>query len=220
MSDQVDLFTPKQSEEVPQIRVPHLKTVFSISCGMSARHFFALLKKHNKPLLIDTRRSRSYGRARFSFAEDLEYLCELHNIPYTHMLDLAPTQLMRTELHKVFSPKVQSTQEDRARAWTRFLYDYMAAITKERRVLREGNPLRIVIDSAHTGIAVMCACQHHLDCHRHVATGMIAKWVHGVKEVHLSPEEVGGSKPSRKSPRRYLIDPIPGANIETSPPRG
>ncbi len=219
MSDQPDLFT-KTTEEVSQIRVPHLKNIFSISCGMSARNFFALLKKHGNPLLVDTRRSRSYGRARFAFAEDLEYMCELHDVPYVHMLELAPTQSMRTDLHKVLSPKTPSTQEDRAHAWTAFLKQYMAMIAKENRVLREGNPLRTLIDGPHTGIAIMCACQHHLDCHRHVATGLISKWVHGVDEAHLSPEEVGGSKPSRKSPRRYLVEPIPGANIKASPPRG
>ena len=202
------------------LQVPNLKHVYTMSCGMPARQFFALLKNHGNPMVIDTRRTRYSRGGGFAADADIEYICELHDIAYAHITELAPTNEMREDLKKVFAPGSPFSQKDRAKAWTKFLHTYMSLIGGTRRVLREEGPLRTIIEGPHECIAIICACKHHQDCHRQVTAGMIGKWVEGTSVTHLYPNEVGEKAPGYSSPRRYLLRGILGANIEPYPPRG
>jgi hypothetical protein len=220
MSDQNEHSQTSQKPKREPLQVPNLKHVYTISCGMPARHFFNLLKKYNNPLVIDTRRSRYTRGGGFASEADIEYICEVHDIAYAHVLELAPTKEMREAFHKVAGPTAKSTQVERAEAWTTFLHAYMSRIGGTLKVLRTGGPLRTIIEGTHEGIVILCACGHHKDCHRQVTAGMLEKWVEGVSVKHLYADEVGGNSPRLKSPRRYLLRDIPNANIIASPPRG
>lgn len=214
---QEGLFDGAQNEAPSrQIQAPSLRTVFTISCGIPAQRFVELLEKHGKPLLLDTRRAREYGRARFAHGEDLEWLCGRMDIPYAHTLDLAPTREMRATLHKVLDAKGPA-QGDRAEAWTQFLETYVRGLV-DARVLSEGAQVGDIVRGEHSAIAIMCACEHHVDCHRRAAAGLIGRFVEGAQVIHLSAEEVGGRVPKYKSPRRYLTRHIQSANLQPNLP--
>lgn len=196
-------------------RPPSLTTVCGISCGMSARHFFGTLEAERVTMLVDTRQTATYRDARFAYRDDLAYACERHDVGCAHIAELAPTADLRAAYHKVADGK-SAGREDRAVAWTAFLHGYARLVVKDRKVLRDGSPLRELLYGSHERIAFLCACQHHEDCHRRVLLGMIAKHVDGVAVAHLSPENVGGIAPQLKSPRRYLLEAIPVANVSAS----
>ena len=212
---QPELFSQRVSGS--QIQVPHLQTVFTIGFGgLDARTFFELLKNAGVTALIDTRRSPSGPRARFADGRDLPYLCDLHNIAYSHNIELAPTRESRNRL-KVVEGDKKRNQDDRAEAWTRFLEGYVGQIS-QTKVLRPGSDLRSVVESAHERVAIACACAYHMDCHRRAAAGLIQYWVKGVDVIHLSRESLGLAKVSPKSPRRYQIRGIERAMLKTNPP--
>ena len=196
-------------------RPPSLATVCGISCGMSARHFFGTLEAERVTMLVDTRQTTTYRDARFAHGDDLAYACERHDVGYAHIAELAPTADLRAAYHKVADGK-SAAREERAVAWTAFLKGYARLVSTDRKVLREGSPLRDLLYGPHERIAFLCACQHYEDCHRRVLLGMIAKHVDGIAVAHLGPENVGGIAPSLKSPRRYLLEPIPSADISAS----
>lgn len=210
--------TPVPAVEPPKARLsrpPHLRTICGMSCWMSARHFFATLEAERVTMLVDTRQTVAYRDARFSHGDDLAYACERHDVGYAHIAELAPTADLRAAYHKVVDGK-SAGRDDRAIAWTAFLKGYARLVSADRKVLREGSPLRDLLYGPHERVAFLCACQHHEDCHRRVLLGMIAKHVDGIAVVHLTPENVGGIAPQLKSPRRYLLEPIPVANVPAS----
>ena len=196
-------------------RPPSLTAVCGISCGMSARHFFGTLEAERVTMLVDTRQTTTYRDARFAHGDDFAYACERHDISYAAIAELAPTSDLRAAYHRVVDAK-SASREQRAVAWTAFLKGYAELVVKDRKVLREGSPLRELLYGPHERIAFLCACQHHEDCHRRVLLGMIARHVEGIAVAHLTPERVGGTAPSLKSPRRYLLEPIPSADIPAS----
>lgn len=192
--------------------------VYTISCGIPAEHFFELLKKTGlNPLLLDTRRSPEYRGARFAYGADLRYLCGRLGVPYQHLLDLAPTKELRRRYHEVADNK-SSTQRDRMEAWTQFLKDYVAMLV-QNKVLHTDAPLgQIVRGTEHKAIAIMCSCEHHVDCHRRAAAGLLGRFVKDVRLEHLAADTVGGRTPRYKSPRRYLCEPIAAADLQPNLP--
>jgi len=214
--ENLDEFAKKHAQK---LKVPNLKHIFTISCNMPAEDFFKLMALHDNPFLIDTRRSRSYRNSRFSDEKDIGYLCEMHDVAYEHLLDLAPTRELRAEFHRVFDSK-DTSKEERAYAWTNFLKQYTQMIVSNK-VLREGSPLRWIVEGKHESIVIMCACKHHEDCHRQATAGFLEKWIEGVEVHHISPVEI--DKPKAKwaaGPRRYLVEDIPQANLVARLPRG
>jgi hypothetical protein len=222
MSDeQQSLPLGEQAQQDSTVNLPRpttLTTICTISCGMSARHFFSLLAAEQVSMLVDTRMSREYRDAKFAFGDDLAFMCERLDVGYLHLTSLAPTKELRSDLHAVLQNRA-ATQGDRAVAWTVFLKGYYDLMVR-RKILLEGAPLRELIYGPHTKIAVMCACQHHMDCHRRVLAGIVSCFVDGVGLSHLSPHAVGGPEPRLKSPRRYLLEDLPRAGITANPTRG
>lgn len=224
--EQIPLTFGGGSDEAPKPMLTQpssLRTVYSISCGMGARDFFELLRLKGVTALVDTRRSTTYRGARFAHGDDLPYLCKRCDIAYHHLLELAPTKELRGELHRVLDRKdvgdKEEAQRRRAQAWTDFLKAYRRLLTAGK-VLQEGSRLRQLLYGADVHIAFMCACRHHLDCHRRVLVGLIGYYVEGVSVEHLSPDQVGGEAPRLVSPRRYLLEPIVDAGIEPNFPPG
>ena len=210
--------TPVSAGDPPRVCLPrpsHLATVCGISSGMSARHFFGTLEAERVTMLVDTRQTTTYRDARFAHGDDLVYACERYDVGYAHIAELAPTADLRAAYYRVADGK-SASRDERAVAWTAFLKGYVRLVATERKVLRDGSPLRDLLYGPHSRIAFLCACHHHEDCHRRVLLGMIARHVAGVGVSHLSPEGVGGIAPSLKSPRRYLLEAIPVANVPAS----
>ena len=213
---------PEEAAERPQqqpLEVPNLRMIYTIgSGGMNAEQFFSLLtgkglegRGDEKLILIDTRRSTEYTRARFSHGGDLPYLCRLHSVSYAHHLELAPTQAMREELKS--KHELPKNSPEKQWAWTRFLQSYVQLLGRGNAVLREGSPLRQIVEGEYTALAFLCGCQHPDDCHRQATAGLVAKWIAGASIQHLTADMVGGRAPTRKSPRRYILEEIPGANL-------
>lgn len=182
---------------------------------MSARHFFETLRAERVTMLVDTRQTTTYRDARFAHGDDFVYACGRHDVGYTHVAELAPTADLRATYHRVADGK-SASRDERAVAWTAFLKGYAKLVATDRKILREGSPLRELLYGPHKSIAFLCACPHHEDCHRRVLLGMVARHVAGVGIANLSPEGVGGFAPSLKTPRRYLLEPIPSADIPAS----
>ncbi len=181
---------------------------FTISCGMSARNFFALVTKHYVTHVVDTRIGRDYQGAYWSREDDFRYLCERHEVVYSVMEDVAPTREIRETFAKTFQ-EVRSAKDRSPDAWTVYLESY-AELLRSRKVLREGSPLRAVVDGKDVAVAFVCACQHPLDCHRHALGQLFTRYVMDVELVDLTQVHLSsGPAPSRKSPRRILVRDIP-----------
>jgi uncharacterized protein YeaO (DUF488 family) len=198
--------------EIPRLPKPAgLSSVCGISCGMSAMHFFTLLENQGVTALVDTRRNRAYRDARFTHEDDLPYLCYRHRIAYVTIEELMPTAAMRQRFDAEF---VSAKGEKRnPRAWTEFLQAYAARLI-QGKILAEGAVLReLLYNKGEKSVAFLCACQHHLDCHRRVLLGVLQRYIEGLPVIHLSPEAVGGKKPRRKSPVRRLLEPIAPAGL-------
>lgn len=189
-----------------------LRTICGISSGMKAEHFFILLQKNKVTRLIDTRLHRAYQQARFSHEKDLAYLCQVHNIEYQFVPELAPTQEMREQFHKTWDGVKK--EERKVMAWTYFLQAYAKKLIDDQ-FLAVDQPTRMIVDGDDEVVAFLCACQHYLDCHRQVILGMLKRFVSGLEVMHLSPEMVEGKKPNRKSPRRYLLQDISQALLKS-----
>lgn len=179
---------------------PKLTTVVSLSCGMAAERFFSLMKTSGVTALIDIRLGRMYPRAFWANERDMEYLCRLHGVAYHVIDDLMPTAALRDELHKVLDDKANS-RLDQAEAWTRYL-EQVAKLLTERKFLAAGRPMHELIYGEHEKVALVCKCHHHRDCHRSVATSMIARFVEGVSVLEL----YDGKPPSRETPKVQLRD--------------
>jgi uncharacterized protein YeaO (DUF488 family) len=184
---------------------------------MPARDFFELLKTEQVNVLVDTRLSREYRSARFAHGGDLPYLCESFGIGYVHFTDLAPSQELRKDFHAVLD-QMGATQMDRAQAWTAFLKGYLQLLMT-RKILAEDAAIRQLLYGNHARVAFMCACAHHMDCHRRVLVGVLANYIEGLTVEHLNPETVGGQPPRLKTPRRYLLEDLPRAGVQANPPR-
>lgn len=189
--------------------LPIVRHIFTISCGMTAKQFFHLLQMFRVRVLVDTRQNRTYPWARFAFGPDLADLCELLGIKYLLISDLMPTEDLRRQL--AAGEKRRNDQ-----SWTTFLQGYVNLIGKHRKFLAEGKPTRELIFGDLDGIAFMCSCQHPDDCHRQVIAGVLQKHVLGLEVKHLTPDLIGGRKPTRKSPRRRLKAEIPAAGLTPS----
>lgn len=200
----------RQAQPNPLV-VPHLRVVYTISCGMPAKMFFELLKQHGNPLVVDTRGARWSRNGGFAVEADVEYICELHGVAYAHLPELAPDKDRRQRFRKEFEAG-NATQ--RAIAWTSFLKDYLVHISRTNKTLREGSPLREIVSGDQESVVIVCACQRHEHCHRQVTAGMLAKWISGVRVQHLYPDPM----PKFSGRRRYLIEDMPGACLKANPP--
>lgn len=193
----------------PRLPTPAIfRHAFTVSCGMPARSFFGLVTKHNVTRVVDTRIGRDYQGAYWSREDDFRYACERHEVAYEVMEDVAPTR----EIREVFARTFQDVRDARERlpdAWTFYLESY-AELLRSRKVLREGSPLRSVVDGKDAAVAFICACQHPLDCHRHALGLLIERHVADVERADLTQAHLAsGPEPSRKSPRRILTRDIP-----------
>jgi len=186
--------------------LPTIRQICTISCGMDALEFFRLLHQFQVKVLVDTRQNRTYPWARFAFGPDLEGLCQLQGIKYLLIQDLLPT----TDLRHMIRLGEKNRDDE---AWTRFLQGYTNLIVRSRKFLAEGRPTRRLLFGDLDGIAFMCSCPHPEDCHRQVIAGVIQQNVHSLAVKHLTPDLIGGRKPTRKSPRRRLLVAIPAAGL-------
>lgn len=67
----------------------------------SAEKFFTLLRKNNVKQLVDVRISNSSQLAGFAKGNDLAFFVkEICHIPYTHIVDFAPTKELLDKWHK------------------------------------------------------------------------------------------------------------------------
>jgi len=217
-------FKVKSGDEEGDPRVQKLEkpsvltTACSISVSMPAPDFFRVLRQKSVTLLVDTRLSRQYRGARFSHELDIRFICQELDIGYVYLDSLAPTKELRKELHKVLG-RTGVIQAERAQAWTNFLKGYYGLLAA-RKVLAEGSSLRELLYAPHKKVAFACACPNPMDCHRRVLLGMISTFVEGIEVEHLTQELIGKSAPKLKSPRRYLVEPIPGAGLSVNLPPG
>ena len=188
--DQLDLLNLQETKETPKLeKPPLLRVVYSISCSMPARVFFQMLEDNFVTLIMDTRRTREYrGKGFYTSEDDFRYLCERHRIVYEVVEDLAPTKDMRSVFANDFKFVKKAVDRDPA-AWTNFLREYENLLRKQRP-LRQGR-VHDLLYGDHPAIAVVCACQHHEDCHRMLATAMMAstRIKTGMKSFLLMREE-------------------------------
>ncbi|MBD3311207.1 MAG: DUF488 family protein [Candidatus Magasanikbacteria bacterium] len=212
---QLDLLSIKQVQMIPKLeKPPHLRAICSISCSMPARLFFGILKKNQVTMIMDTRRTRDYrGRGFFTSEDDFRYLCKCHDLVYKVVRELSPTREMRATFADEFK-FVKKAKDRDPMAWTNFLRSY-EDILRSERPLRQGR-VHDLLYGEHRVIAIICACQHHEDCHRMLATTMMARYLPGVELKILYPED---KEPRRSYPRRYRLEDFPHFGIQADPPR-
>jgi hypothetical protein len=184
---------------------------------MDAETFFKLLRAGDVSCLVDIRESRQYKGARFTDERDLRYVCGLHGVRYLVMEELAPEKRWRVMLWDEFLGEKSASRRN-PRAWTIYLHEYYKTLLA-RDVLREGSPLRELVDGPSRSAAFLCACAHPDDCHRRVLAHFIAANVSGVTIDHLTPDRVGGKAPMLRSPRCYLLEPITAIGVPANLPR-
>lgn len=199
-------FSPEGGKEKKYVRPPKLRLVVSISSYMPAEIFYRLLKERNVTALLDTRLTRNYDGAHFTHESDFAYLTAMHGIEYMHAQQFSPTQAMR----KVFDETFKSAKgENRdSKAWTNFLQSYEQLMI-ERKPLQD-QAIKKVLYGPHEAVAVLCSCQHHDDCHRSYACGIMVNYVDGLSLDVAYPTE---HEPNYKSPRRYRLTDFPHAGL-------
>lgn len=194
---------PEQPFRLPT--PPTLRTICSISCALPAPVFFGLLAANRVNAVLDARITRNFRGEGFSTREaDFRWCVEKAGMTYRVMEPLAPTVELREEFARLSEAKDPS-------AWTWYLKQY-ELLLQGRRPLRS-DPLKSVIEGAYSSIAIVCSCQHHDDCHRSYACGMLTHYLTGVDLKILYP---GNKEPTRKSPRRYRQHDFPHANLQAN----
>lgn len=194
---------PEQPYKLSQ--PPNLRTICSISCSLPAPQFFGLLIENKVDAVLDARITRNFRGEGFSTREaDFCWCVEASAMYYIVADQLAPTIHLREEFARRSDAKDPS-------AWTWYLEQY-EALLRERRPLRT-DPLKSVIYGVYSSIAIVCSCQHHDDCHRSYACGMLTNYLTGVELKILYP---GDKEPSRKSPRRYRQHNFSHANLQAN----
>ncbi len=213
-----ELFGPLFDEEQPNKAVkkhpalPHLTSICSLSTALRAEEFFDLVKRHEITLLLDTRLSPSYKGAGFADGKDLPYFARLHGIEYFHAPTLAPTKEIRSDLDATFK-SIKSAPDRDPTAWTRFLEDFETLMLERKPVRSE--EIQQILRGHHSAVAVLCACQHHDDCHRSYVCGMLVRCFEGLELKILYPKK----PPSPSYPRRYRLHDFPNAGLLTNVPK-
>jgi uncharacterized protein (DUF488 family) len=132
----------------------------------TADTFFSLLRNAKVKKLIDIRLNNSSQLAGFTKKDDLEYFTNvICGIPYTHMLELAPTQEILDEYKK-----------DKGE-WSIYEQQFLALMTKRKVENLNRNDL--------DGGCLLCSEPEPHQCHRRlVAEYLRDKWG-DVEIVHL-----------------------------------
>ena len=212
-----DLFTNNEIRRpknmLPDVPIP--KTIHSMSCGLSARSFFDLVKREKITAVIGTRLTKRYRGFGFATQEDdFCYLCETHGVEYCNGDILAPTDFLRKTFHREFTePKTTATRNPKA--WTEYLVGY-ETLLQQRKPLQSGLLYDVLYGTTHASIAIVCSCLHHDDCHRSYPCGVISRYIDNITLSILYPAD---RPPSRKSPRRYRNQDFVHADLYKNSPK-
>ncbi len=219
MDNQEDLFTTgDQSGARRKLALGRSLSVFTMSAHLPLGQFVQLVEQAGGPYIVDTRLHRTGRHVGFAHERDVEYVLSELDFRYTYLPELAPTDGLRNALASAELNK-SGTVEQRMAAWEKFLLGYINLVFRERRVLTKGHRFRQLLESSERGVVFLCACAHPEDCHRHALAGVLGQVIEGATVTHLDERLLGGKEPTRKTPRRFLAQPIPIAGIAARLPR-
>lgn len=188
---------------------PHLRSIVSISTAMAASAFFSLLQRNFVTLVLDIRSKNELRQRNFANGSDIGYVVRQHpGMEYFLLTSLVPTRQMYKKLRKALAPNKREWADPKA--WTEFLQAY-GRLIEERKPFTPGFWKSLY--GNHTGVAIICNCERHEDCHRSYLCGYLKERLPGVELKVLYP----GQTPKRKQPERRLTVSIPRAGLIAEP---
>jgi uncharacterized protein (DUF488 family) len=135
--------------------------------GKSAEQFFKLLENAKPTSLIDVRLNNTSQLAGFSKSDDLAFfLRRILNIPYRHMLELAPTQAMLDKIRK------------QGQSWASYEKSFIR-LMKKRAIQDTLTP------SEMDGACLLCSEHEPEQCHRRLVAEYLQRHWKGVEIRHL-----------------------------------
>jgi uncharacterized protein (DUF488 family) len=135
--------------------------------GKTAEQFFRLLESARPKSLVDVRLNNKSQLAGFSKSNDLAFfLRRILNIPYRHVLELAPPQPMLTKVRK------------HSQSWASYEKGFIRLI--EKRAIQD------TLSPAEMDGACLLCSEHEPDqCHRRLVAEYLQRHWEGVEIRHL-----------------------------------
>ncbi len=169
--------------------------------GFSEEAFFEALRQHEIDLFIDIRRRRGMRGARYKFVNSAYLQAKLAQmgIGYAHLLDLAPTQRIRSLQDEADQAQRLQRRSDRQQLCKAYVHEYKRDIL---RVYKRKPERRFVAADALTtarqlaDIAADAPIRHPIlfcvegepsACHRSLAAVEMARQL-GLEVIHITAE--------------------------------
>jgi uncharacterized protein (DUF488 family) len=133
----------------------------------TAEQFFRLLESARPKSLLDVRLNNRSQLAGFTKSDDLAFfLRRILNIPYRHLLELAPTQPMLDKVRK------------QGQSWTSYEKSFMRLM--EKRGIQE-----TLSPAEMDGACLLCSEHEPQQCHRRLVADYLQRHWKGVEIHHL-----------------------------------
>ncbi|MBU0661329.1 DUF488 domain-containing protein [Patescibacteria group bacterium] len=191
---------------------PRLRTLVSLSCGISSQEFLQTIQNLGVQQIWDIRLTPTYV-SRFKrpdYGSDQQLfreMCTQMSVEYRHVPIFAPTQEMRHAFNRA-----TENSDTRLGAWTSYLED-LEVLMQERRAItlsQEG------LNQAPEVVAAVCSCHYHDDCHRSYVTAMLHHYIQGVYIHVVDPNK---EKRRPKYPRRWRQHDFPMVGLLANAPQ-
>ncbi len=182
MSEKIE-YPPGHLGELPNLRV-----VCTLGARKhSAKDFFGLLEQAEVTHLIDIRRRPDGALLGFARQRDLSYLLSVHNMRYTHLPILAPSELLLGWYKQVLGEDKETHDSKR---WAEFTRMFMSQMTETKPLHPDSTDVQTVLRGADKVIALLCSEEDPRLCHRSMVANMIARWHKNIKVRHLTTQAV------------------------------
>jgi len=133
----------------------------------SAEDFFSILQKNKIDLVADVRLNNKGQLAGYTKERDFKYFLSLFGINFTHLIDFAPTKVLRKEYHKD--------------------WDFAKYRTQYLQLLKSRHAVANLAESvlSHNNLCLLCSEPKADKCHRRLAAEEIAQQFNNPMIIHL-----------------------------------
>jgi len=133
----------------------------------SAKQFFNILQKNKIDLIADVRLNNKGQLAGFTKERDFKFFLSLFNIQFTHLIDFAPTKILRKAYHSD--------------------WDFKTYKKKYIELLRSRNAVHNFIKSYshYDNLCLLCSEPKADKCHRSLAAAEIIEQYKRLTLTHL-----------------------------------
>lgn len=133
----------------------------------SAENFFVKLQKNQITLVADVRLNNNGQLAGFAKEKDLRYFLSLFKIDFIHLVDFAPTKILRKKYHADWD-------------FDQYKMEYL-------KLLHSRNSITNLDKSVltHNRVCLLCSEPEADNCHRRLAAEEIAKIFKPITITHL-----------------------------------